>query len=226
MERRMPSPLTVRFPYTGVVADGDVMTIDPDGTVRRLAKPSEPYVGQVYSFETQIKECALVVPYNYHRDTRLAGEAVVPGYFVWGPNNTVLQYTPAKAARVDGTTTGPKTVVAATSDAVKVKLEYGASQTVTLTAGTNLTFTAIATELNAGLSGITAEVDAAGNLNLVADDMEQSIEVEAVTHDAYTLLGWTAGVYAPTAASHDPSAIGGLITTAGNAGVAVGTLEY
>jgi hypothetical protein len=226
IERRIPSPLTVGFVYTGVVADGDALTPNGTGGVRRLVDPSEPYVGQVYTFETGIKELVAVVPHNYHRNVRIAGAAVVPGKFVWGLGSTVKQYSPAIPARHDGTTTGPKTVVLDTSDKVKVKLQYGSSQTVTLTAGVGLTFAAIAEELNAGLTGITAEVDAAGNLNLVADEIWKSIEVEAVTHDAYTLLGWTAAVYPPSAPSHDASAVGGIILTAGDQGDPVVTLEY
>jgi hypothetical protein len=226
MERRIPSPLTVRFTYTGTVADGDVLTIDADGTVRRLVDPSEPVVGQVYAFETLIKECTIVVPYNYHRDTRLAGETVVPGRFVWGLGNTVNQFTPAIPASFAGTTTGVHTVVVDTSDTVKLTLEYSAAQTIVITAGVGLTMAAIAAELNETLVGMTAYVDATGHLCVRADEIWKSITVETVATDAYTLLGWTAtNVYTPSAPSHDASAVGGLILTAGDQGDAVGTLE-
>jgi hypothetical protein len=225
-EQRIPSPLTVMFTYTGTVADGDVLTIDADGTVRKISLPSEPVIGQVYSHETLIKECTVVVPYTYRRDNRIAGEAVVPGRFVWGPNNTVFQYSPAAPARVTGSTTGPKTVTVSVDDTIKVTLGMNAAQTLTITAGTGRTFAAIAAELNATLVGLHAGVDAAGHFYLEADEIWNTLIVEAVTHDAYTLLGLSANVYTPSTPSHDASAVGGLILTAGAQGAAVGTLEY
>jgi len=212
MERRLPSPLTVSFDYSGDIADGDRMKIGADRTVSRVTDPYDIYVGRVYGVEAGIGRCTLVVPYVWNRDDVVAGEASMgPGYYVLGPDNKAFPYTQAKPARHDGTATGPKTVVVDTSDVIKLKIEGGSSQTITITAGVGLTFAAIAAEVNATLTDMHLEVDAAGHLNIVADDIFRSVEVEAVTHDAYTLLGWTAAVYKPTTPSHDPSCIKGVI---------------
>lgn len=227
MERRIPSPLTVGFPYAGTIADGDVLTIGADRTVRRLAASSEPIVGQVYSVQSDRSELVAVVPFSYHRNTRLAGAPLNPGYFVWGPNNTVLPYVPATPARCSGMTVGPVAIVTGTNDAVKLKAGSGDWQTATLTAGPARSFAQVAEELNAVLVGIIIELDADGHLNPVCTHPGKSIEIGTVTHDAYTELGWDAGVYEPTFSSHDPAFVGGIVvTSATEAGQAVETLEY
>ncbi len=223
MERRMPSPLTVGFDYSGPIADGQEMQIAADRTAVKYAGGA--YLGRVYSFDAGAMKCVLVVPYVWNRDDRIAGEALDPGYFAVGSDGKAYQYIPAAPARHDGTTTGPKTVTVDADDTIKLKIEGGSSQTIVITAGVGLTFAAIAEEVNATLTDMHLEVDAAGNLNIVADDIFKSVEVEAVATDAYTLLGWTAGVYKPTAPSHDPMQKRGVILKAALVGAAVETLE-
>lgn len=225
MEKRAPSPLTVGAEYSGVIEAGDRLKIGADRTVSRLTDPYDPYVGQVYTKSTELGECVFVTPYVWHRDDRIAGEAIQPGYFVLGPDNKIFQYTPAKPARHDGTTTGPQDITLDTNDVIKLKLEGGSSQSITLDAGTGRTFAAIAAEVNVELTGMKLEVDAAGNLNIVLLEIGKSVEVETVTHQAYTALGWTVGVYQPTNASHDPTCVKGIALTAAAKDAAVETLE-
>lgn len=228
MEKRMPSPLTVGFDYTGPIADGDRMKLVDDKTVARVTDPYDHYVGQVYSFDAGISKCTLVVPYTWHRDDRVAGVAGLgPGYGVLGADNKIYPYTPAKPARHDGTAVGPVTVVAATSDAFKLKVD-GVSTSGTLDPGEDVTFATILAAMNAALTGkgVHIELDTAGHLNPVADEIGKTIEIEAIEDDCYTLLGWTAGVYYPVNGSHDPTCAKVMVlTTATDAGDTIETLE-
>lgn len=223
MEKRMPSPLTVGFDYTGPIADGQDMQIAADGTAVKFAGGA--YIGKVYAFDSGALECTLVVPYIWHRDDRIAGEAVVPGFIAIGADGKAYQYRPAAPARHDGTAVGPKDITTGSNDVIKLKLEGGSSQTVTHAAGTGRTFAAIAAEANAALTGMKLEVDAAGNLNIVALELGKSVEVETVVNNAYTALGWTVGVYQPVNASHDAVDKRGVALKAAAKDAAVATLE-
>lgn len=227
-ERTEMGGLFVAFQYNGTVAAGDQVEIAANRKVQRLTSiGSMKRIGSVETVRASLTECVVRMRGRRNVPDAVAGaDGLVIGEFVYGPDNKVHQYTPAAPARHDGTATGPKTVVLDTSDKVKVKLVNGSSQTVTLTAGVDVTFAAIAAELNTGLTGITAEVDLAGHLNLVADQIFEGIEIEAVTHDAYTLLGWTAGIYAPISPSHDPRAVDGMILVGGDQDDAIEVLEY
>ncbi len=146
------------------------------------------------------------MPHIWHRDDRIAGEAIVPGFIAVGPDNKAYQFRPAAPARHDGTTVGPKDITTGSNDVIKLKLQGGSSQTVTLAAGAGRTFAAIAAEVNAALTGMKLEVDAAGNLNIVVLEHGKSVEVETATNNAYTALGWTVGLYQPVMRATTPSA--------------------
>ena len=227
MERRMQSPLTVGFDYTGPIADGDCMKISADRTVSRVTDPYDPYVGRVYSHDSGINRCVLVTPYIWHRDDRIAGVAGMgPGYAVIGPDNKAYPYTPAKPARHDGTAVGPTDITAGVNDAIKLKIQGGSSQALTLAPGEGRTYAAIAAEVNPSLTGMRLEVDADGNLNIVALELGKSVEVEEAANNAYAALGWTVGVYQPVNASHDPTCVKIVVlTSAASDGDQIETLE-
>lgn len=222
--------LDIAFDYDPLVftpAVGDRVEIAANRKVVPVSTVgSLKQVGTVLSVRDSLTECVVRVKGQANRQDRIAGETVTVGQFVYGPGGKVWQYTPAVPARHDGTTTGPKTVVLDTSDKIKLKIEGGTSQTITLTAGANLTFAAIAQEINTTLTDMTVVVDSGGHLDILANDIFKSVEVETVANNAYTLLGWTAAVYKPTAPSHDPSAVNGLILVGGDADAAVEVIEY
>lgn len=223
-----PSPYThnISFDYDVEPAENDRVELIAGRKVQKVSQVgASTEVGEVVNVRSALKECTVRTTYANNHQTRIAGEAVVPGRFVFGPDNTVYQYIPASPAHHDGTTTGPKTVTVDVDDTVKVKFD-GVSTTIVLTAGVGITFAAIAAELNAELVGCKAVVDAAGNLNLVGTQIGKTVEIEADAHGAYALLGWTAGVYYPTNASHDPTAVAGMIVVGGALGAAVETLEW
>lgn len=218
--------LFLTFDYDVEPAVGDYVKIVADRKVAVVTQAGDPCeVGRVINVRNSLKECTVATRHNWSKQDRIAGEAVTVGRFVDGPGNKVYQYTSASPASFVGSTVGPKTVTVSTDDAIKLTLENGADQTITITAGTNLTFAAIAAEINLTLVGMKAFVDAAGHLGVVANEIGKAITVGAVTHDAYTLLGWTAGIKAPTNSSHDPNACRGLIIVGGAKDAAVETLE-
>lgn len=112
------------------------------------------------------------------------------------------------AASVTGTAAGPHTVVVATDDTVKMNVDGRTTVTVTLTPGVGILTTVIAAEINAAFDAVfgvgnlnpaSVYVDALGAtyLRLTGGTMDgggksSTITIEAVAHDAYTVLGLTA----------------------------------
>jgi len=219
--------LNIDFDYDVEPAIGDRLEISSSGRKAQALteRGGTRELGECIDVNKALKECTVRIDAIHNRIDRIAGEAVVPGLGFFGPQSRVYQYVPAAPARHDGTTTGPKTVTVDVDDTIKVKIEGGSSQTIVITAGENLTFAAIAAEVNATLTDMHLEVDAAGHMNLVADDIFRSVEVEAVATDAYTLLGWTAAVYEPTTPNHDPHFKPVQIIVGGAEGAAIETLE-
>ncbi len=216
--------LSIGFDYDVEPAEADVVEITGSRKVQKLtAAGANKRVGVVTGVRSSLKECTVATPFRENRIDRVAGEVVVPGPFVFGPDNKVYQYTPGAVAKVTGTTTGTKTVVQSTSDAVKIN--YQGSQTFTLTAGAR-TMAQTAAEINATAEGFVASVDDDGHLELTGLYIGEPLEVEAVSNDAYTLLGLTPAVTRAAGPSHDPNQVAGLILVGGNAAAAVETLEY
>lgn len=105
------------------------------------------------------------------------------------------------AAAGGSTTTaeGPFTFETGVSDAVKIAIGSGASQDFTLS-GSAQTAAQVAAQFSAG-TGFTAT--AAGNTVVFqATTATDTLEIEAVANDAYTVLGLTAAVYPIVAQSN------------------------
>ena len=218
------SILPIGFDYEVAPAEADVVEITTDRKVQKLtASGGSKRVGVVVGIRSSLLECTVATPFREDRIDRIAGENVTIGPFVFGPDNKVYQYTPGAVASVTGTATGAKTVVQNTSD--KVKINYQGSQTFTLTAG-ETTMAAKAAEINDSAEGFVASVDSGGHLVLTGLSIGVPLEVEAVSNDAYTLLGLTAAVTRAAGPSHDPNQVAGLIIVGGDEGDAVETLEY
>ena len=223
-ERTNHHILPIGFDYDVEPAEADVVEITTDRKVQKLtAGGGSKRVGVVAGVRSSLKECTVATPFRENRIDRIAGEDVTIGPFVFGPANKVYQYTPGAVAQVAGTATGTKTVVQSTSD--KVKINYQGSQTFTLTAGSR-TMAQTATEINDTAAGFVASVDADGHLVLTGLSIGVPLEVEAISNDAYTLLGLTAAVTRAAGPSHDPNQVAGLIIVGGDEGDAVETLEY
>jgi len=104
--------------------------------------------------------------------------------------------TAATKASVTGTQTETFAIVLDTSDKIKIKVGDGDSQTFTLTAGGTQTAANVVADL-AALVDATASVSA-GAVKITCDSSADTLEIEAVANDAYTVLGLTAAVTSPT----------------------------
>ena len=208
--------LNISFDYDTEPAIGDRVEIIAGRKVQPISMIGSPNeIGEVLSVRNALKECVVRTDFLINRQDRIAGEELVPGPCVFGPGNKVYQYIPATPARHAGNTTGPKTVVESTSDAIKLTLEGDSPQTIVITAGVGLTFAAIAAEVNETLEGMRLVVDASGHMVVEAKDIFKTIEVATVANDAYSLLGWTEAVYKPSAPSHDPSLAESMVVVGG-----------
>lgn len=216
--------LFIAFDYDVEPAAGDVLEIAASRKVQKLTSSGgSKRVGICGPVRSSLLECTVATPFRENRIDRIAGEDITIGPFVFGPTNKVYQYSPGAVAQVVGTATGAKTVVQNTSD--KVKINYQGSQTFTLTAGER-TMAQTAEEINATAAGFVASVDSTGHLVLTGLYIGVPLEVEAISNDAYTLLGLTAAVTRAAGPSHDPNQVAGLIIVGGDEGDAVETLEY
>lgn len=226
-KRQTSDMLSVAFNYDTEPAEGSIVEITSARKVQALtASGRSKIVGEVGPVRSDLLECTIYTKFRSNRQDRVAGEAVAIGPFVFGAGNLVYQYSPGAKALVTGSTTGVKTYVVDTSDVVKIKYGGETSQTFTITAGTDVPMATVAAEINATAVGFTAGVDGTGHFTLTGDEIGKPIEVEAVTHDAYTLLGLTAGITRCAGPSHDASEIAGLVVVAGAEGATVETLEY
>lgn len=223
-ERTNHDILSIGFDYTVEPAEADVVEIISDRKIQKLTTAgAHNKVGVVTAVRSSLLECTVATPFRENRIDRIAGEAVTTGLFVFGPDNKVYQYTPGAVAQVVGTATGTKTVVENTSD--KVKINYQGSQTFTLTAGSR-TMAQTAAEINATAAGFVASVDSSGHIVFTGLSIGEPLTVEAVSNDAYTLLGLTAAVTRAAGPSHDPNRVAGLIVVGADEGDACETLEY
>lgn len=121
----------------------------------------------------------------------------------------------ALSGRVTGTELGPFTIVLDSNDKFKVRLgvpgAWGAEQTVTLSPGVGRTAQQVCDDINAGTNGLNATV-AGGKIYLEAVSVTDDVEILAVTNDAYSALGFVAGVSA-----HAPGTDGLIISVDGAA---------
>lgn len=225
--RRIPETLNVAFDYDTEPAVGDLVEITGSRHVQELTLAGRhKCVGEVIGLRTDLTEATVATPYRRNRIDRIAGETVVAGPFVFGVDNKVYQYTPGAVATVTGSTTGVKTYVNDTSDKVKINYNNEGSQTFDITAGVGVAMATVVAEINAAAVGFTCSVDADGHFVITGDEIGKPIEIEAVSNDAYTLLGLSAAVTRCAGPSHDASLIAGMVVVGGAAAAAVETLEY
>jgi hypothetical protein len=225
--RRIPETLNVAFDYDTEPAVGDLVEITGSRHVQELTLAGRhKCVGEVIGLRTDLTEATVATPYRRNRIDRIAGETVVAGPFVFGVDNKVYQYTPGAVATVTGSTTGVKTYVNDTSDKVKINYNNEGSQTFDITAGVGVAMATVVAQINAAAVGFTCSVDADGHFVITGDEIGKPIEIEAVSNDAYTLLGLSAAVTRCAGPSHDASLIAGMVVVGGAAAAAVETLEY
>lgn len=101
--------------------------------------------------------------------------------------------TAGSAASVSGTEVEPYNITLGSNDTLKIDVDQAASpQTVTITAGTNLSAATIAGEINAQTTGLTATV--VHNRIVITSNTvgaTSEIDIQAVANDAYTALGFS-----------------------------------
>ena len=225
--RSNPNILPIAFDYDTEPLEGGIVEITAARKVQALtATGRSRIVGECGPIRSTLKECTVLTRFRSNRQDRVAGETVVAGPFVFGVDSKVYQYIPGAKALVTGSTTGVKTYVNDTSDKVKINYNNEGSQTFDITAGAGVAMATVAAEINLTAVGFTAGVDATGHFTLTGDEIGKPIEIEAVSNDAYTLLGLTAAVTRCAGPSHDACEIAGLIVVGGAAAATVETLEY
>lgn len=226
-KRTKPDILPIAFDYDTAPTEGDLVEIIAGRKIQKLtASGFSKIVGDCGPIRSRLLEATINTRFRANIPDRIAGEDVAIGQFVFGVDNKIYQYTPGAVAEVVGSTTGVKTYVNDTSDKVKVNYNNEGSQTFDITAGVGVAMATVAAEINETAVGLTAGVDATGHFTLIGNEIGKPIEVEAVSNDAYTLLGLSAAVTRCAGPSHDASRIAGLIVVGGDEGDEVETLEY
>jgi hypothetical protein len=127
------------------------------------------------------------------------GGADTPGFVqsILGP----FTFQQALSGRVTGSEIGPFAITTGANDAFKVRVgvpaAWGAEQTVTLQQGAARTAQEVCDNINSGSNGLNATV-VAGKIYLEAVAVGNDLEIMAVANDAYSALGFVAGVSAHT----------------------------
>lgn len=93
---------------------------------------------------------------------------------------------------VIGTVAEPYAPGTGVDDALSIKVDGGAPQSITL-ATSDTTAALVATKISAGLTGATASATSDDKVKIVSDATNGSIEIATVANDAYTILGLTVG---------------------------------
>lgn len=198
------------------IAVGEVVAISDDLTVASISSEAQADIlGTVCKHGEDGLICTVETRFRERRDDRVAAAAIDVGPFVWDGNMKAVAYTASSVASVTGTQAETFEIIAAaggsvtgdnaetfnigegTSDAVKIKVGSGESQTFTLTAGATQTAANVAADFAAAVGFTASAVD--GKLHLEADAVTDALEVEAVANDAYTVLGLSAAVHAVVA---------------------------
>lgn len=94
---------------------------------------------------------------------------------------------------ITGTVAEPFAPGTGSSDALSIKVDGGTAQNITL-ASSDTTAALVATKINTILTGATASATTDNKVKIVSDTTNGSIEIVAVANDAYTILGFTAGL--------------------------------
>jgi hypothetical protein len=92
----------------------------------------------------------------------------------------------------------------------KLKVGTGDSQTVTFATAGSRTAAQIVSEFSA-VTDVTVSATAANKIKFTVDDIGTDFEIEAITGNAYTLLGFTAAVTDVAPDSHSAAAVGGVV---------------
>lgn len=92
--------------------------------------------------------------------------------------------------------TGPLIIVASVNDTVKITVDGGSPQTLTLTAG-SFSKDQLVSQLNAQISGATASLTSRGNFMLASNThtASSSLLLDTVANSAYATLGLATGSY-------------------------------
>lgn len=142
------------------------------------------------------------------------------------------QYLKANAVTCTNATT--YAIVLNTSDKLKVRVDGGAPQTITLTAGGTQSAANVVTDLNnatTGLVGATASVST-NYVKITSDSASGFIEFEYVANGANTVLGFSLGVnaYGADLASEGgllfPAATGDYVIAQSDGNVGNGLLRF
>lgn len=106
-------------------------------------------------------------------------------------------------AEVTGSNAGTFSVTEDSSDTLKLKVDNGVSQTVTLTAGTRTTSNVV-DDINDQTTMIVASVSSLDKVTLKSNSygMQSEVEIESVSNNAYTILGFSTGTTNGTNSPH------------------------
>ncbi len=107
------------------------------------------------------------MPHIWHRVIGSQARPLFQASSLSDPTTKPISFAQLPLPAMTGQRSVPRTSRPVATTLIKLKLQGGSSQTVTLAAGAGRTFAAIAAEVNAALTGMKLEVDAAGNLNIV-----------------------------------------------------------
>lgn len=88
--------------------------------------------------------------------------------------------------------------ISSTNDKLKIRVDGGTPQTVTLTSGATRSAANVVSDINATLVGATASVST-GKVTITSNSASGFIEFEVVTNSAYATLGLNVGVSAVNA---------------------------
>lgn len=194
---------------TDIELDEPVLLSD-DLTVKAIdAAASNMLVGTVAKHEAGDAECTVATRFRERRDDRVSAGAPAVGPFVFDATGKAIAFTAAVIATVTGTVEETYNIVTDSNDKLKIKIGSGSGQTFQLDNDASTTAAEVAAKIMLTATDFTAS-DASGYVKLTADDIGEDIEIEAIANDAYTALGFTVGVTNGDA-SHDPSAVAGMI---------------
>jgi len=112
------------------------------------------------------------------------------------PNSKSVDIAAATYAQHIGTRQGDFEIVAGTNDTIKVDIDNGGADTVTLTPGLR-TPGQICADINTEVGKFVAYADGRGRVVIQSTTTggTSEVDIQAVANDAYTTLGLTVGVY-------------------------------
>ncbi len=231
MRQILADVLAVSFECPADVKVGDKVEVKTPVTtgipaVQKISVVGSPkVVGTVCRHRDDETNCTVETPFRERRDDRIAGENLVVGPFMFGPDNKVYKYPFAAPAIANGTVEGPFAITTDTNDVLKIAVNGGTAQTLTLTEGAALTAQQVCDDINTSATGFAAVV-VSGKIQLYTLVAGQSLQVVTVTHDASATLGLALATHTGVAFKNDLVTVAGVIIVPGNKDAAVETLEY